>query len=294
MSLALASVLHIPEAIAKASCFEWMFEPGAAPPSTGLGIIELQHCFYPPGSPVEIPEWMKQCLLCRVYEGRGTSHIWAEYILGGARSVRCYVKPTTAGFIIVGLTRTSEPYLRKARGVYDELPGASVEMQVRYTCRAPISSTISGLDQKALGYIDPVFECIEKYPPRVGASPIARAIQNDIEDEFSETLENIRAFCVALTFVDVGHYWGRPEKCPEVDPGRVLGWFHGLCAIKSLPWSQETKERIAIWWSNRTTEGNYAGDAEVVRKLNRDIREKLGGVTYRSVFKFARLRGWDG
>jgi hypothetical protein len=105
-------------------------------------------------------------------------------------------------------------------------------------------------------------------------SPIAAPILNDLEDEFDETPENIARFCTALTFVDPSDYHGNPHSYPDVDPNFCLGWFEGICGIKSLPWRQEVKERIAIWWSKRTRRDNYPGDDGVLHKLNHDPQNR--------------------
>ncbi len=130
-----------------------------------------------------------------------------------------------------------------------------------------------------------------------GQAPAGKA--SSTPEPFAETLENVAAFLTALRFTDPTYYWGKTENYPDVDlakagwKGLPPAWFAGLAAIKSLPWRQATKEAIAISWSGTTKCDNYAGDDGVIRKLN-DIGKKDGGITYKAVLKWARIRGWNG
>jgi hypothetical protein len=141
------------------------------------------------------------------------------------------------------------------------------------------------------------FEHLKKFVVERRA-PIAKAAGN-VEDPFGETPKNIATIITAIKFINPSYFWGRPEDYPDVDlskvdPAQIPGWFHGLCMIGSLPFSQEIKNALAISWSKLTTRGNYAGDAETLHKLNVDIDEREGGITYKSALKWARIRGWDG
>jgi hypothetical protein len=217
-------------------------------------------------------------------------------------------------WLIVGKTRLTEPYVLIHKGMRDKFDHTPADPETGYKVHAP---TIRDIVMSGRGSgnpsacIDPVLLWAAKYqdaqnyqraenyhrapPPRVKAhsqSSIAEKVRANIDDPFPETPENIRRFCTALTFVDPSNYHG--GNYPGIGPNLCFGWFEGMCAIKSLPWRPEVRERIAIWWSKRTVRGNYAGDDGVLRKLNHDIGEKAGGITYRSVFKLAYARGWDG
>jgi hypothetical protein len=291
---------HIPIQIWNAEF--WALKPDLAPPITGPAFIELKNCWYPPGDKGD--EFMRPFLMhyvrgriqqfCKldfepneIFEGRFMQP-WASWILSAAMSINAYNEPTADTWLIVGKTRLTEPYKRVTNGIYDESGSTQIE-PTRYECRANDEEarriTLNGHGSgDASACIDLLFRDLETYlpvyrPVPSPVSPLTAAILNHIEDEFNETPENITRFCTALTFVE-------PSDYPE--------WFRGLCAIKSLPFRQEVKEAIAIWWSKRTTRDNYPGDAEVVRKLNHDIHERADGITYRSIFKLARSGGWDG
>jgi hypothetical protein len=279
----------------------WALRPDLAPAITGPAFIEIKNCWYPPGDKGD--EFMRPFLMhyahgriqhfCKLdfepneaFEGRFV-HPWASWILSAAMSINAYYEATADGWLIVGATRLTEPYRRIVSGIYDKSGRAQTE-PTGYECHATDEDarriTMSGRGSgNPSSCIDPLLCELENYLPAylpAPASPIAAAMLNDIEDEFSETSENITRFCTALTFVD-------PSDYPE--------WFRGLCAIASAPWRQATKDNIAVWWSKRTARHNYPGDDEVRRKLNMDISaDRRGGITYRSIFKLAHERGWDG
>jgi hypothetical protein len=304
---------HVPIQIWNAEL--WAVRPEFAPPVSGPAFIELKNCWYPPGDKGD--EFMRPFLMyyvrgriqhfCRLdfepdeaVEGR-LMQPWASWILSAAMSINAYNEPTADGWLVAGKTRLTEPYRRICKGIYEESGRKQIE-PTGYECHANDEGsrriTISGRgsgDPSAC--IDLLFHELENYLPShlaASVSPLTAAILSDIEDEFNETPENIARFCTALTFVDPSDYHGNSHSYPDVDPNFCLGWFEGMCAIKSLPWRQEVKERIAIWWSKRTTRVNYPGNGGVLHKLNHDIRERADGITYRSVFKFAYARGWDG
>jgi hypothetical protein len=301
---------HVPIQIWNADF--WALRPELAPPITGPAYIKLKNCWYAAGDKGD--EFMRCFLMhcahgriqhfCRLdfepneaFEGR-FMHPWASWILSAAMSINAYNEPTADSWLIVGTTRLTERYRRIASGIYDKSSHTQVE-PTGYECHAngqnPRGVTMSGRgtgDPSAC--IDLLFRDLENYLP-APASPIAAAIQNDIEDEFNETPKNVTRFCTALTFIDPSDYYGSPNRYPGAKPDFCLGWFEGMCAIASLPWKRATKDAIAIWWSKGTTRDNYPGDEEVVCKLNLDISaDRRDGITYRSVFKFARERGWDG
>jgi hypothetical protein len=239
-----------------------------------------------------------------IFTDTSLQHSWANsirYAAGG-----CYIEPIPCGWRIIGTTRLTEPYVRIRKGMRDKFDPNPIDPEAGYECYArttqiiPIRSWNGRGDP--LASIDPTFEWIETYispssavqPHRRPKISIAAALLNT-EDPFDETPENITRLCTALTFVDSSDYYGNPNRYPGAKPDFCLGWFEGMCAIASLPWKRATKDAIAVWWSKRTTRDNYPGDEEVVCKLNLGISaDRRDGITYRSVFKFAHERGWDG
>ena len=286
----------------------WSMRPDLAPPAIGSAFIELLNPYYPVGAHVQIPEFLRPRLL----REDKIIRCWAQDILSAAASVNCYIEAEGDNWLIVGKTRLPEPHVLIHKGMRDKFDHNSVDPNTGYKIHAPTMCDIvmSGRGSgNPSACIDPVLLWAAKYqdaknyqrakdyhrapPPSVnGQSSIAEKARANIDGPFDETPEDIARFCTALTFVDPSNYHG--SNYPGIDPTLCLGWFEGMCAIASLPWRQEVKERIAIWWSKRTTRGNYAGNEGVLRKLNHDIGEKAGGITYRSVFKLAYARGWDG
>jgi hypothetical protein len=268
----------------------WALKPDLAPPVAGPAFIELKSCWYPLGDKGD--EFMRPSLMYyerdrirhfskfdfepdEAFEGR-FMHPWASWILSAAMSLNAHNEPTTDGWLISGTTRLTKPYRRICEGIYDG-SGSRIE-PTGYECRANDEAarriTVSGRGCGSISAcIDLLFRELEiRLPAYTPASPI--------EDEFAETPANITRLCEALAQIDSSDY---------------DQWFRGLCAIASLPWRQEVKERIACWWSRRTRQTNFPGDDEIIRKLNRDIKgHREGGITYRWIFWRASNRGSDG